>query len=117
MSSSTDWYAALLDRVAAEERRKAEAMSEGWRRSSFCNGAATCVEVRTLPDGGVEVRDGKNPDGPVLRYTREEWAAFVAGVHAGEFDLPGAGDGPDGSGPSEPQKPPVADSGPSPVSV
>lgn len=117
MSSSTDWYAAMLDRVAAEERRKAEAMSEGWRRSSFCNGAATCVEVRTLPDGGVEVRDGKDPDGPVLRFTFAEWCAFTAGVLAGEFDLPDAGGGPDGSGPSEPQKPPLADSGPSPVSV
>lgn len=34
----------------------------------------------------VEVVDTKAV-GPALRFTREEWAAFVAGVKAGEFDL------------------------------
>lgn len=33
------------------------------------------------------VRDGGDPDGPVLRFTDGEWAAFVAGVNAGEFDV------------------------------
>jgi hypothetical protein len=32
------------------------------------------------------VRDSKNPHDPVLRYTAKAWAAFVAGVKAGEFD-------------------------------
>lgn len=56
-----------------------------WRRSSRCEGGA-CVEV-AFTDAGVLVRDGKDPDGPVLRFTREEFAAFVAGCKAGEFDL------------------------------
>ena len=38
-----------------------------------------------MPDG-VAVRDSKYSDGPVLRYTRAEWAAFVQGVKDGEFD-------------------------------
>jgi hypothetical protein len=38
-------------------------------------------------DGEVQVRDGKISDGPVLSYTPEEWAAFVEGVKAGEFDV------------------------------
>lgn len=58
-----------------------------WRRSSFCNGASACVEVAELPDGGVVLRDGKDPHGPRLVFTPLEWAAFVAGVLAGEFDL------------------------------
>jgi hypothetical protein len=34
------------------------------------------------------MRDGKNPDGPVLVFTPGEWAAFTAGVRDGEFDRP-----------------------------
>lgn len=40
-------------------------------------------------DAVVYVRDSKDPDGPVLRFSSAEWAAFVAGARAGEFDLPG----------------------------
>jgi hypothetical protein len=55
-----------------------------WQRSSFCD-AGSCVEVA---DDGAEwrVRDGKNPGGAMLVFDRSEWAAFVAGVKAGEFD-------------------------------
>jgi hypothetical protein len=58
-----------------------------WRKSSACNGASACVEVQTLPDGSVLMRDGKDPDGPTLAFTRSEWAAFTAGVREGEFDV------------------------------
>jgi hypothetical protein len=34
------------------------------------------------------MRDAKNPDGPVLAFTPEEWEAFTLGVKDGEFDLP-----------------------------
>jgi hypothetical protein len=33
------------------------------------------------------VRDSKDPTGPILRFTREEWAAFLGGAKEGEFDL------------------------------
>ncbi|WP_344208331.1 DUF397 domain-containing protein [Nonomuraea bangladeshensis] len=58
-----------------------------WRKSTFCNGADTCVEVAPLADGKVALRDAKDQDGPVLVFTPEEWAAFTAGVREGEFDL------------------------------
>jgi hypothetical protein len=58
-----------------------------WQKSSFCNGASSCVEVAPLADGSVAVRDGKEQDGPALVFTPEEWAAFTAGVREGEFDL------------------------------
>jgi hypothetical protein len=35
----------------------------------------------------VNVRDSKNPTGPLLRFTADEWQAFLDGVQAGEFDL------------------------------
>jgi hypothetical protein len=44
----------------------------------------SCVEVALTDDGGVAVRDAKNPD-TVLRFSREEWTAFRRGVVAGEF--------------------------------
>ena len=58
-----------------------------WRKSRFCNGASACVEVASLADGNVALRDSKEQDGPVLVFTPSEWAAFTAGVRDGEFDL------------------------------
>lgn len=54
-----------------------------WRKSSFCATGA-CVEIATTDDE-ILVRDSKDSDGPILRFTAEEWSAFVAGVTAGEF--------------------------------
>jgi hypothetical protein len=56
-----------------------------WRKSTFSsmNG---CVEVAFV-GGQVVVRDSKDQDGLVLTFTAAEWEAFVAGVHAGEFEL------------------------------
>ena len=63
-----------------EQRR-----SQGeWRRSSACTTGA-CVEVAIVDDSYL-VRDSKDPSGAVLTFDREEWAAFAAGVAAGEFD-------------------------------
>lgn len=58
-----------------------------WRKSS-CSGANNnCVEVAGNLPRIVAVRDSKNPDGPALVITREEWGSFTAGVKAGRFDL------------------------------
>jgi hypothetical protein len=49
-----------------------------WHKSSYSgNGGGDCVEVaRNLP-GIVAVRDSKNPHGPVLTVSENEWASFV----------------------------------------
>ncbi|MFB4265359.1 DUF397 domain-containing protein [Nonomuraea sp. GTA35] len=57
-----------------------------WRKSSFCNGATACVEVAAV-EGLVALRDSKDPDGPVLLFSRAEFETFIAGVKDGEFDL------------------------------
>jgi Domain of unknown function (DUF397) len=54
-----------------------------WRKSSFC-GSSACVEVAMSGDD-VLLRDSKDANSPVLRFTADEWTAFVAGVNAGEF--------------------------------
>ncbi|WP_433785136.1 DUF397 domain-containing protein [Actinomycetospora sp. CA-101289] len=56
--------------------------------SSFCTDGG-CVGV-AIEAGEVRVVDTKSGDAPALRFTPAEWAAFVAGVKAGEFDLPGS---------------------------
>lgn len=58
-----------------------------WRKARASQTNGNCVEVAAVPGGGVAVRDSKNPDGAVLRFTAAEWAAFVEGAAAGEFDL------------------------------
>ncbi|MFE3541971.1 DUF397 domain-containing protein [Nocardia sp. NPDC059177] len=58
-----------------------------WLRAGSA-GEGSSVEVAMLAEGHVALRDGKNPDGPVLIFTPSEWAAFTAGVHDGEFDRP-----------------------------
>lgn len=58
-----------------------------WQRSHACAQEA-CVEVH-IEASQVLVRDSKDPDGPILRFTTAEWKAFLDGASAGQFD-PGA---------------------------
>jgi len=51
-----------------------------WHRSSHSSQQGNCVEVaRNLP-GVVAVRDSKDPDGPALVVTREQWRSFLSGL-------------------------------------
>ena len=58
-----------------------------WRKGSLVStDGGDRVEVAELPDGGRALRDSKDPQGAILQFTAPEWAAFIAGVAAGEFD-------------------------------
>lgn len=57
-----------------------------WIKSSLSFSNGNCVEVASLSDGGVGVRDSKDPSGPVLQFTPGEWHAFLGGARNGEFD-------------------------------
>jgi hypothetical protein len=57
-----------------------------WRKSSASGAQGQCVEVAHLPEGQVCVRNSKDRHGHILRFTREEWVAFLLGAKAGEFD-------------------------------
>jgi len=70
-----------------------------WRKSTFSGNGADCVEVsvadaRHAPTGHKSsaadrlflLRDSKDPHGPILTFTPNEWLAFVGGVKDGEFD-------------------------------
>ena len=57
-----------------------------WVKSSLSFSNGNCVEVTDLPDGTVGVRNSRDPDGPVVSFTPEEWRAFLGGVRLREFD-------------------------------
>ena len=48
-----------------------------WRKSSYSGEGNTCVEVASNLPGVVAVRDSTDPNGPILRFTPDEWAAFL----------------------------------------
>lgn len=56
-----------------------------WRKSTFCS-SNSCVEVG-LVDSQIIIRNSRDVDGPVVRFTEAEWTAFLDGARRGEFDL------------------------------
>ena len=61
-------------------------VSGQFHKSSFSGGDG-CVET-AVSDAHVFVRDSKQGNAsPILKFTPDEWNAFIAGVKAGEFDL------------------------------
>jgi hypothetical protein len=59
--------------------------STPWIKASASAPEGSCVEQRRHA-GLIEVRDTKDPDGPVLRFTHAEFAAWLDGARRGEFD-------------------------------
>jgi len=57
-----------------------------WRKASKSGKDGDCVEVARVDANTVAVRDSKNPNGPVLRFTQAEWDAFLDGMSKREFD-------------------------------
>ena len=57
-----------------------------WVKSSLSFSNGNCVEVASLADGGVGVRNSRDAGGSVLAFTPDEWHAFLGGVRNGEFD-------------------------------
>jgi hypothetical protein len=62
-------------------------MNAPWVKSSFSCSNGNCVEVAELPGGWIGIRDSQDPGGPVLRFTRAGWAAFLAGARRGELEI------------------------------
>lgn len=67
-----------------------------WRKSSYSTNVGNCVEVTVNLPGVVAVRDSKDPVGPALVFTADEWRAFLSGAHAGAALPPGLTSEPDG---------------------
>jgi Domain of unknown function (DUF397) len=57
-----------------------------WVKSSLSFANGNCVEVASLPGDEIGVRNSRESEGAVLRFTSDEWHAFLGGVRNGEFD-------------------------------
>jgi hypothetical protein len=57
-----------------------------WQRASASSPSGNCVEVAQHQDRAI-VRHSKQPLGPALVFSSNEWACFVIGVEAGEFAM------------------------------
>ena len=57
-----------------------------WRKSPHSNPSGNCVEIAELLDGAIAIRNSRFPDGPALICTRTDFAEFLAGARAGDFD-------------------------------
>ncbi|MBA6437901.1 DUF397 domain-containing protein [Streptomyces sp. GMR22] len=53
-----------------------------FRKSSYSNAHEECVEVARNVPGAVAVRDSKDPEGRILRFTPAAWAAFQRALRA-----------------------------------
>lgn len=62
-----------------------------WVKSSLSFANGNCVEVADLSSGEIGVRNSREASGAVLRFTPDEWHAFIGGVRNGEFDRFGGG--------------------------
>ena len=64
-----------------------EEIVKDWFVSTATAAGNTCVQARVHADGSVDIRNSKRPEGEMLTFDREEWAAFVEGVLRGEFTI------------------------------
>ena len=76
---------AMLALIDASIPVKEFEMSTSWIKATASQDGVDCVEMREH-EGHIEVRDSKNPEGPGLRFTPGEWAAWLDGAKKGEFD-------------------------------
>lgn len=52
---------------------RASSLGASWIKSRHSNAEGNCVEVADLGDGGIAVRNSRDPDGPALVYTPRKW--------------------------------------------
>jgi hypothetical protein len=67
--------------------RAEEIVRAAWSKSSRSAYNGSCIEVARLRSDRVGIRDTKEQGaGPALIFNQDEWAAFLEGAKAGEFD-------------------------------
>lgn len=74
MKDKTELYARPLDGLVWQKSRR-----------TIDNRKYNCVTVAVFPDGAVAVGDSNSPNREPMRYTPDEWSAFLGGVKDGEF--------------------------------
>jgi hypothetical protein len=57
-----------------------------WRKARRSTGNGCRVEVTEAANGMIVVRNSKDRRGPAVKYTADEWNAFIVRAKNGEFD-------------------------------
>ncbi|MEU3963221.1 DUF397 domain-containing protein [Streptomyces buecherae] len=57
-----------------------------WLKAQASVGAGECIELASLPEGEIAMRNSRHPDGPALVFTKAELRAFLDGAKGSEFD-------------------------------
>ncbi|MEV6011294.1 DUF397 domain-containing protein [Streptomyces sp. NPDC051976] len=78
----TDQQRSSRQGKTAGGRDAGDHLGASWRKSSHSNHQSACVEMARIDQEAVAFRDSKDPDGPVLIFTRSEAAAFIEDVAA-----------------------------------
>ena len=56
-------------------------LSRDWTKSSYSDpNGGNCVETRQPAADVVQIRDSKDPDGPVLTVSSQRWRSFLSGA-------------------------------------
>jgi hypothetical protein len=58
-----------------------------WRKSRRSQQNGACVEIAANLPGIVAIRDSKDPDGPKLTFTCQDWAFFIRRLKDGEHEV------------------------------
>lgn len=64
------------------------------RRAEWQHAEGSAVEIAFVDDL-IGMRNGEDPNSPILLFNQAEWDAFMAGAKDGEFDPETFEDGPD----------------------
>jgi hypothetical protein len=75
------WLLAEGDLALKETRHMV--LSSAWVTSTYSDtDGGNCVQVRHIPHA-VQVRDSKDPSGPVITFTTTGWRAFISAFKSG----------------------------------
>ena len=62
-------------------------LSRDWATSSYStSNGGNCVQARDT-GRAVQVRDSKDPDGPVLTFAKASWTAFATAIKNGQHEI------------------------------
>jgi hypothetical protein len=56
-----------------------------WRKTRRSANNGACVELAPV-SGQILIRDSKDPNGPVIKYSGGSWRLFITAAKTGHFD-------------------------------
>ncbi len=57
-----------------------------WFKSTRSSANGQCIMCARLPDGGMAVKDSKNPYSPVLSFSPAQWRTFTKDIRRDDLN-------------------------------